>query len=133
VHPTLPHAAAGLEIKVTPNEIVNRWVSASSFRTWRSLRIAPRKLLSVSGRTPWPPSLGNDLIPGNNLVPVLGQQEKDLERDTLKPQHMTATAEPPRTQVNLVALAEPERLLPLQLARKLWHTPWKLSDFTTNR
>jgi hypothetical protein len=51
------------------------------------------------------------LIPGNNLVPVFKQQEKDLERDTLKLQHMTATAEPPRTQVNLVALAEPDRLL----------------------
>ncbi|XWK75826.1 hypothetical protein RBB82_23235 (plasmid) [Tunturiibacter lichenicola] len=57
------------------------------------------------------PNPGNDLLPGNDLVPVFKQQEKDLERDTLKLQYMTATAEPPRTQINLVALAEPDRLL----------------------
>jgi hypothetical protein len=51
------------------------------------------------------------LIPGNDLAPVFKQQEKDLEGDTLKLQHMTAAAEPRRTQVNLVALAEPDRLL----------------------
>jgi hypothetical protein len=32
------------------------------------------------------------LIPGNNLIPMFKQQEKDLERDTLKLQYMTATA-----------------------------------------
>ncbi|NYF49821.1 hypothetical protein [Tunturiibacter gelidoferens] len=51
------------------------------------------------------------MIPSNNLVPVFKQQEKDLERDTLKLQHMTTMAKPPRTQINLVALAEPDRLL----------------------
>jgi hypothetical protein len=57
------------------------------------------------------PDPGNDLIPGNNLVPVFKQQEKDVERDTLKLQPMTATSESARTQVNLVALAEPDRML----------------------
>src|SRR6202011_4312926 len=38
-------------------------------------------------------------------------KEKDLERDVLQFQHMTATAQPPRTQVKLVAFAEPDRLL----------------------
>jgi hypothetical protein len=45
------------------------------------------------------PYPGNDLIPGNNLVPVLKKKEKDLEWDALQFQHMTATTQPPRTQV----------------------------------
>ena len=57
------------------------------------------------------PNPGNDLIPGNNLVLVLKQKEKNLERDALEFEHMTATAQSPRTQVKLVAFAEPDRLL----------------------
>src|SRR6202041_2276015 len=58
------------------------------------------------------PNPGNDLIPGNNLVPVFKQQEKDLERDTLELQHMTATAAPPRPRVTLLVLAAPDPFLP---------------------
>jgi hypothetical protein len=57
------------------------------------------------------PNPANDLISGNNVVPVLKQKEKDLERDALQLQHMSATAQPPRTQVKLVAFAEADRLL----------------------
>jgi hypothetical protein len=49
------------------------------------------------------------LIPGNNLVLVLKQKEKNLERDALQFQHMSATAQPPRTQVKLEAFTEPDR------------------------
>ena len=51
------------------------------------------------------------MIPGNNLVLVLKQKEKNLEGDALQFQHMTATAQPPRTQVKLEAFTEPDRLL----------------------
>ncbi len=57
------------------------------------------------------PNPGNDLIPGNNLVPVFKQKEKDLERDALQLQRMTATAQPPGMQIKLEAFAEPDRLL----------------------
>jgi hypothetical protein len=50
------------------------------------------------------------LIPGNNLVPVFKQKEKDLERDALQLQRMAATTQPPGMQIKLVAFAEPDRL-----------------------
>ncbi|XWK55277.1 hypothetical protein RBB74_02930 [Tunturiibacter gelidiferens] len=71
---------------------------------------APDTVVGIQENT-LAPNPGDDLIPSNNLVPVFKQQEKDLERDTLKLQHMTTMAKPPRTQINLVALAEPDRLL----------------------
>jgi len=50
-------------------------------------------------------------ITKQSLGRVLKQKEKDLKRDALYLQNPTATAQPARTQVNLVALAEPDRLL----------------------
>ena len=71
---------------------------------------APDTVVGIQENT-LAPNPGNDLIPGNNLVPVFKQKEKDLERDALQLQHMTATAQPPGTQIKLVAFAEPDRLL----------------------
>ena len=51
---------------------------------------APDTVVSVeeSALAPHP---GNDLIPGNNLVSMFKQEEKDLERDALQLQRMNAT------------------------------------------
>jgi hypothetical protein len=71
---------------------------------------APDTVVGIQKNTlaPYP---GNDLIPGNNLVPVFKQKEKDLERDALQLQYMTAAAQPSGTQIKLIAFAEPDRLV----------------------
>ena len=83
---------------------------------------APDAVVGIEENT-LAPNPRDDFVPGNNLVPVLKQQEKDLQRDTLQLQHMTAAAQPPGTEVKLITFAEPDRLLLLRLARKPWHTP----------
>ena len=71
------------------------------------------------------PNPGNDLIPGNNLVSVFKQKEKDLERDALQLQRMTATAQPSGMQIKLEAFRRTGSVAPLLLARKPWHTPYE--------
>ena len=42
---------------------------------------------------------------------MLNEQDKDLQRDALQLQDMTAAAQPPGAEVKLIIFAEPDRLL----------------------
>jgi hypothetical protein len=42
---------------------------------------------------------------------VLNEQDKYLQGDTLQLQDVTAAAQPPGTEVKLIAIAEPDRLM----------------------
>jgi len=68
------------------------------------------------------PTLWKRSDPGNNLVSVFKQKEKDFERDALQLQRTTSTAQPPGMQIKLKAFAEPDRCSAPDV-RKPWHTP----------
>jgi hypothetical protein len=57
------------------------------------------------------PNPGDDSGPGDNLVLVLNKQDKYLQRDTFQLQDVTAAAQPPETEVKLITIAEPDRLV----------------------
>ena len=88
-------------------------------------------LLSVSRKTPLAPNPGDDFVPGNNLVLVLKQQDKDLQRNALQLQHMIAATQPPGTQVKLIAFAEPDRLLHSDWVGSHGTHPGKWKEFYT--
>jgi hypothetical protein len=65
---------------------------------------------------------------------VLNEQDKYLQGDTLQLQDMTAAAQPSETEVKLITIAEPDRLVFSDWGGSHRHTPiggWE--NFTTHR
>ena len=75
------------------------------------------------------PNPRDDLVPGDNLVPVLKEQDKHLQGDALQLQDMIAAAQPPGTKVKLIIFAEPDRLRALGLGWKPRHPHWWVGGF----
>lgn len=71
---------------------------------------APDAVVSIEENA-FTPNPRNDLVPGNNLVLALNQEDKYLQWDALHLQDMSAPTQPPGTKVKLITFAEPDRLL----------------------
>ena len=67
-------------------------------------------------RDPGAPNALNDLLAGNDFVPLLDKEEQKLHGDALQFEHTTAAAHLVRTLVELKILAKPDCLLD-----KKWH------------
>jgi hypothetical protein len=57
------------------------------------------------------PNSGDNLIAGNNLAPVLEQQDQDLERDALQLHHTIAASQPAGMHIKFEVVADPDRSL----------------------
>jgi hypothetical protein len=60
---------------------------------------------------------------------VLNEQDKYLQGDTLQLQDVTAAAQPPETEVKLITIAEPDRLVFSDWGGSHSRPPWWVGEF----
>ena len=103
---------------------------------------APDAVVGIEENT-FAPNPRDDFIPGDNLVLVLNEQDKYLQGDTLQLQDVPAAAQPPETEVKLITIAEPDRLVfsdwggshstpPLvggRILQHIWNHPGKCKEW----
>src|SRR5450631_2612001 len=73
---------------------------------------APDAVVGIEENT-FAPDPRDDFVAGNDLVFVLNEQSEDLQGYALEPDDMPSAAQTPRTNVELVIFAEPDRLFDL--------------------
>ena len=116
-------------------------LSGHCFYESRALGVILQRLPKLADRAPdtvvgiqentLSPNPGNDFVPGDNLVLVLNEQDKYLQGDTLQLQDVTAAAQPPGTEVKLITIAEPDRLVFFDWGRTHSTPPWVGESYNT--